>query len=97
MLPEMKISFLEKCLIQTFYERPKTIREVVETTNFDRIFVVRGITGLQEDGVVEEGEYKVLREPTDTVKGLRSRTYRLTSAWREMYSTLNAEIDEDKS
>lgn len=86
MLPEMNIGFLTDCLIQTLSRGPRTLNEISEQTNFDRDFVIYGLNRLKEEGVSEFGEVRVLREPTPTMKGVRSQTYRLTKLWRDVYS-----------
>ena len=81
----MNIGFLTDCLIQILSRGPKTLNEISEQTNFGRHFVSYGLDGLIEEGVIEFGEVKVLREPTPTMKGVRSQTYEFTKLWRDVY------------
>lgn len=40
----MDRNFLKYCLIELVSKEPKTLKEIVEATNFDRTFVVHGLS-----------------------------------------------------
>lgn len=96
MLPEVNISFLENCLIQAITKEHKTLKELEEMTNFDRTFISYGINLLREAKIIEEGDYKIIRDSTETVSGLRAKTYQLTPLWQELYCTLDTETPSNE-